>query len=263
MTITRYAACLEYAGERYSGWQIQSNANTIQSELEKALSAIADTAIHTICAGRTDRGVHACQQVVHFDSGIFRKPDEWLKGGNHYLPEDIKLYWVGIVDQQFSARYSAKSRQYRYIFFNSPHPTVFFPKRSTWVQQPLNIEAMQKACKYLIGEQDFSSFQAAGCQSQTAVRHIIDAQMHQSGSWIIFDIHANSFLYHMVRNIAGTLITVGKGKKKASWIEELLTLKDRRAAEATAPAEGLYLSAIHYPSKYGICPTIDQYTFLR
>lgn len=242
----RIALGIEYNGANYHGWQIQNNLSTVQLQIENALSKIADTQVKVICAGRTDVGVHALEQVVHFDTDAIRPMYAWLLGVNSHLPPDIRVHWVKEVDENFHARYSAKSRQYRYLIYNNKTNSANLFQKVTWIRQPLDAKLMHEAGQYLIGEHDFSSFRAAECQSRSANRNITLLKVSRQNKLIIIDIAANAFLQHMVRNIAGVLIAIGVGKKPSIWAKEVLAAKDRKIGDVTAPAEGLYLMKILY-----------------
>lgn len=246
----RIALGVEYDGRRFHGWQRQLHARSVQQDLETSLSKIADHPVSVVCAGRTDTGVHGLGQVVHFDADHFRKPHAWLLGTNTALPDDISLQWVRFVDDDFHARFKAISRHYRYIIFNRPVPSALFTGRATWIRGALDVATMQRAANHLLGEHDFTSFRASGCQAKHGVRNIHSIQLSRSGEFIYLDIHANAFLHHMVRNIAGVLIAIGQQKKPEAWTRELLGVKDRTQAGVTAPPDGLYFIRVEYPQKH-------------
>lgn len=250
--VQRWAAVVEYDGSAYNGWQRQKHSTTVQQKVEQALSRVANEAVTLVCAGRTDSGVHATNQVIHFDSTAPRQPRNWLLGVNANLPADIRLRWVGTVASDFSARFSARRRTYRYIVYNSPHPPALFHRNVTWVPDPLDAPAMHRAGQHLLGERDFSSFRAAGCQSNTPFRCIERLEVRRFGELVVVEICANAFLHHMVRNIAGALLAVGKGMQSESWLGDLLEWRDRTLAPPTAPASGLYLVGVEYPSTSGV-----------
>ncbi len=243
---------IEYDGSHFSGWQCQTGKRTIQAELEKALSKVANHSVSVICAGRTDAGVHALEQVAHFDTTANRDSYSWLMGGNTQLPDDIRILWVKEAIDDFHARYSAIARFYRYLIINRKMKSALQPRQLSWCYEPLNAEKMHQAAQYLVGEHDFSSFRAQGCQSKSPCRmmHFID--VYRQGGQVIMDICANAFLHHMVRNIAGTLMAIGAGKKPVDWTAQLLEINDRDQAGVTAKPFGLYLGAVFYPEKYGI-----------
>jgi len=205
-----------------------------------------------ICAGRTDAGVNATCQIVHFDAGVARSPYSWVMGANHFLPDDIAVLWAGTVENNFHARYSATSRIYRYIIYNHPIRTPWAASAVTWVFQPLDHGLMQQASQSLLGEQDFSAFRGADCQSRTPFRRLTSLSVVRKGDLLIIEIAANAFLHHMVRNIVGSLLMVGMGRKSPAWIAEVIASKDRSKAGATAPAAGLYLVNVSYPSRFNI-----------
>lgn len=248
----RFALGVEYDGSDFSGWESQPRRRTVQSTLETALACVADGPVATVCAGRTDAGVHAIAQVVHFDSVAKRAPHEWVMGTNSNLPGDVSVRWANPVAEPFHARYSAVYRYYRYVILNRRQRPALLRRRAAWERSPLQVAAMRAAAEYLLGEQDFSSFRAAGCQAKSAVRNVVGLQVHRRGDLVFIDIAANGFLQHMVRNVAGVLIEVGKGKREPAWAKELLEARDRTRAAATAPPQGLYLSRIDYPPEHGL-----------
>lgn len=243
---------VEYDGTRYAGWQWQAGKATVQSELQQALGKIASQPIVVHCAGRTDAGVHALEQVVHFDCNVERDLHAWLMGGNSQLPDDIRITWVRPAIADFHARYSAIARFYRYVILNRPMKSALLRTQATWCYQPLDADKMHRAAQFLIGEHDFSSFRAQGCQSQSPKRfmHFIDVYRHQDR--VIIDISANAFLHHMVRNIAGVLMDIGMGRRPVDWTLALLEIKDRSRAGMTAAPHGLHLGGVFYPECYGI-----------
>lgn len=250
--VQRYAAILQYQGTAYCGFQRQKHSPSVQQELEQALSYVADSPVTVGCAGRTDTGVHASHQVVHFDSSAQRTGYNWVQGVNSQLPDSIALIWANRVSEEFHARFSAQSRTYRYIIDNSATRPAIMAQGVTWIKQPLDTAAMQQACKYLLGEQDFSAFRAAGCQSNSPFRNVLSADIHPCGSMVVFEIAANAFLLHMVRNIMGALIEVGLGRQPSLWIQQLLADADRCKSAATAAASGLYLVDVEYPEHFGL-----------
>ena len=251
----RIALGVEYLGSDFYGWQAQKTSekglsHTVQQVLEGALSRIADQPIDTFCAGRTDRGVHAVGQVVHFDAPVSRPLEAWIRGTNTHLPATVAVQWAVAVDETFHARFTALSRRYRYFIFNHPRRSALFHHCATWHARPLNVQAMSDASSYLLGEQDFSSFQSAECQSKTPMRNVMACTVTQRNHFIICDIEANAFLHHMVRNIVGTLIPIGEGVKEPLWLQSVLKARDRRLAGITAPPEGLTLFSVKYPECY-------------
>ncbi len=250
--MTRIALGIEYDGSRYCGWQRQQHSPSVQQTLEKVLSGIADHPVTVTCAGRTDTGVHAVAQVVHFDLHSTRPERAWLLGGNTRLPDDVSIAWARPVADDFHARFSAVSRSYRYIILNRTTPRAVLAKRVTWIYHPLDSERMAMAASLLLGQHDFSSFRAAGCQAKSPVRTVESIAVSRSGDFIYLDIRANAFLHHMVRNIAGVLIEIGKGERPVEWVAELLTLRDRKSGGVTAPPHGLYFTGVGYPDRFGI-----------
>lgn len=243
---------IEYLGTHYCGWQRQSHAKSVQETLEKVLSTIADEPIQVNCAGRTDTGVHATGQVVNFQCSKSRPEKAWILGANTQLSDDIAVRWVQSVPEDFHARFSATARRYRYIIANTKAKPAILNSGLTWVRQSLDIDAMNQASKHFLGEQSFAAFQASSCQSPTAMRNIHHLKVYKVGSYLVIDIKANAFLHHMVRNIAGTLITIGRGIEKPEWTKFLLDSQDRTLAAATASPNGLYLVSVDYPSEYEI-----------
>jgi len=256
----RLAAGVEYDGSGFFGWQRQRQTPTVQACLEDALGQVANHPLSVHCAGRTDTGVHARCQVVHFDSDASRSERSWVLGTNSQLPSGISLLWVRPVTDDFHARFSARRRRYRYRILNRWVRPAIQRGRVAWVRHRLDAAMMDKAAGFLIGEHDFSSFRAVGCQSRSPTRTVQEAAVIRCGSELCFDIEANAFVYHMVRNIAGSLIQVGRGLKPPEWIAELLRLRDRTAAGATASAEGLCFIAPSYPD-FPDLPTHQEIDF--
>ncbi|HBS26811.1 MAG TPA: tRNA pseudouridine(38-40) synthase TruA [Gammaproteobacteria bacterium] len=246
----RIAVGVEYDGSAYCGWQRQSHSESVQQEVETALSKIADCNIIVHCAGRTDTAVHAQGQVIHFDTEVIRPKHSWLLGGNTYLPDNISLQWVKFVDDTFHARFSAFSRRYRYVILNRKIRSSLLAGRVVNIHEQLDADLMHRAAQLLLGKNDFSSFRAQGCQAKSPVRNMISINVSRRGDFITLDVLANAFLLHMVRNIVGSLMMVGHRKKRPEWIQELLELKDRTQAGVTAPPEGLYLVSVGYPETY-------------
>ncbi len=247
----RFAACVEYDGTRFSGWQTQKHdVRTVQEEVEAGLSRVADEPISIITAGRTDTGVHATHQIIHFDSKASRSQFAWCRGANRFMAHDVRLLWVQPVDDEFHARFSALSRSYRFVIYNAPIQSALYRSHSSHEYRPLDARSMAEAGAALLGEHDFSSFRAAGCQAHSPVRTMQRFELDSLGDWIWFDVKANAFLQHMVRNIAGCLIEVGCGKRHIEWFADLLDIKDRTKAGITAPPHGLYLTGVEYPQQY-------------
>ena len=252
----RWALCLEYDGSAYSGWQKQASPQlpTVQGCLEQALSKVADREISIICAGRTDAGVHATAQVVHFDCDATRPVQSWVRGGNSLLPPGIRVRWASPVDQEFHARFSATSRTYVYLVNNSRRGTVFGRKQTLMFAQQLDHERMETAAQSLLGEQDFSAFRAAGCQSKTPFRCVSSISVRRFGYLVVLEISANAFLQHMVRNIMGTLLEIGIQAKPVEWVADLLGGCDRTRAAAAAAPDGLYLADVAYAEDWALPP---------
>lgn len=246
----KIALGIEYNGHGFHGWQQQGHCETVQGALEHALSRIANQPITLFCAGRTDAGVHAIGQVAHFETNVIRDLRAWCQGTNSHLPEGIAVKWVQSVDNHFHARFSAVSRRYRYIIYNHPARPALLAHRVTWNYDVLNLATMQAAGQYLIGEHDFSSFRSSACESKSPMREVQSFSVYRQGDFIIIEIQANAFLHHMVRNIVGVIIRIGRGLKEPEWMQELLLIKDRKQAAETAPASGLYLIRVEYPSPY-------------
>jgi tRNA pseudouridine38-40 synthase len=248
----KIALGIEYDGSRFNGWQIQDNGYTVQACLEAALSRVADCPVTLVCAGRTDAGVHALEQVAHFETGVARQMRAWVFGGNVNLPREISVLWAQPVADEFHARFSATARHYRYRILNRPTRSALQAGRVTWECRPLSVERMREAAAYLIGEHDFSAFRAQGCQAKTPVRTVSRLEVRGEGEQVIVEVSANAFLHHMVRNIAGVLIAIGTGKADPSWAREVLESRQRRLAGVTAPPDGLYLYQVDYPPAFGL-----------
>ena len=249
---TRIALGIEYDGSRFLGWQTQSGGGTVQDALESALSGIASEAIAVTCAGRTDRGVHARAQVVHFDTGAERPDSAWVRGVNALLPEAVAVLWARRVAPDFHARYSAVSRSYRYVLLNRPVRPALAARYAGWHHAPLEVEAMRAAAAWLIGEHDFSAFRSAECQAKSPVRRLQAIEIERTGERIDFFLRANAWLQHMVRNIVGTLAYVGKGRHPPQWAKQVLDSRDRSLAAPTFGPEGLYLEAVEYDPRWNI-----------
>jgi tRNA pseudouridine38-40 synthase len=248
----RIALGIEYDGSRFLGWQTQPGGGTVQDALEPALAAIAGTALCVTAAGRTDRGVHARLQVVHFDTEAERPASAWVRGVNALLPDSVAVLWSHEVDAEFHARYSAVSRTYRYVLLNRDVRPALAASRVGWFHLPLDVDGMRAAAALLVGEHDFSAFRSSECQAKTPIRRLQVLQIEAQGERIDFVLRANAFLHHMVRNIVGTLIYVGKGKHPPSWAREVLLSRDRARAAPTFGAEGLYLEKIQYDARWGL-----------
>ncbi|GAB3683043.1 tRNA pseudouridine(38-40) synthase TruA [Salinisphaera aquimarina] len=246
----RWAACVEYDGSGYHGWQSQPHASSVQDTLEAALSRLADGSIRTVCSGRTDAGVHAQGQIVHFDTEVERSTRAWLLGTNRYLPDDIALQWVVPAAADFHARFGAIAREYRYWILDRTAPSALWRNRALHSHSRLDAEAMNTAAQHLAGRHDFSAFRAAACQAKTPWRDLQTITVVRRGDWLRLDVRANAFLHHMVRNIVGSLLHVGRAEKPPQWIADVLATGDRTRAGMTAPAQGLSLRRVHYPPAF-------------
>ncbi len=261
--MTRIALGIEYDGAAFFGWQRQREVNSVQAEIEQALSTVANEKIEVQCAGRTDAGVHATNQVVHFDTNSERPIKAWTFGMNANLPDTIAVKWATEVESDFHARFSATSRRYRYIISNQKLRGGILLHGVTHFHRELDVERMHAAAQSLLGEQDFSAFRAAMCQSKTPFRNVHHARVVRRGSFVILDIQANAFLHHMVRNIVGSLCEIGAGAQSVNWIAELLAGKDRSKAAATGKSNGLYLVAVDYPKRFGLPESVLGPLFLE
>ena len=245
---------VQYDGLPWHGWQTQVSGNTVQDQLEVALKKFALTEIATTCAGRTDTGVHAIEQVVHFDTEVDREPFSWVRGVNTFLPSSIAVRWACEVkndpDHEFHARFSATARTYRYLLHNHPVRSPLWAGKAGWAFRPLEIDSMRKAAGYLIGRHDFSAFRSAECQAKSPIKLMHDISIEKHGDLLILTVRANAFLHHMVRNIVGALVYVGYGQKPAEWTKELLDGRDRTRAAPTFMPDGLYLAKIEYDPKW-------------
>ena len=248
----KIAVGLEYDGAEFSGWQSQPSARTVQDSLQGALSKVADHAVTVSCAGRTDSGVHAFGQVAHFDTKAERSSRSWVLGTNVNLPPAITVTWARPVAESFHARFGAISRRYRYIILNRWARPAVLRTKVTWQRQPLDEHRMQQAATHLLGEHDFTSFRALACQAKNPVRRVHELSVSREADFVYIDMHANAFLYHMVRNIAGVLMTIGAGEQSLRWTADLLQLRDRARGGITAPPDGLYLVHIAYPPQFGL-----------
>ncbi len=248
----RVALGVSYNGQPYQGWQSQPSGQTVQDRLEKALGQLANTRISTLCAGRTDAGVHALMQVVHFDTEARREMFSWVRGTNAILPGDIAVQWAHEVPQEFHCRASALSRRYAYVLLDSPVRPSVEAGRVGWVYQPLDLAAMQQAAQVLLGEHDFSSFRASACQALSPVKHLTEVQINRKGAYWRFDFEANAFLHHMIRNIMGCLVFIGQGRRPAGWMQEVLDARSRDAAAPTFSPDGLYFLGPRYDAHWGL-----------
>lgn len=252
MSHQRLVAAIEYDGTPFFGWQRQAQTPTVQACLEEAISAVANHPVEVHASGRTDTGVHAWRQIVHWDSQVERSDRSWLLGAQSHLHEGISVAWVQGVDSEFHARYCAIRRHYRYRIINQINRPALDRYRMAWIHRPLDADAMHESAQALVGEHDFSSFRAAGCQAQHATRCVDEVRVSRHGDEVVLDIMANAFLYHMVRNITGSLLMVGRGEREVSWIGEVLAMRDRTQSGITAPPQGLYFMASFYESGWGL-----------
>jgi tRNA pseudouridine38-40 synthase len=249
LTARRFAAGLEYDGSAFFGWQTQSHARSVQYVLNAAIGSVANEPVTTAAAGRTDAGVHACGQVIHFDSAARRSLRSWLLGVNSNLPQDVALQWVREVPGDFHARYSATARTYRYVILNREVRSALDRDRAWCLRGAIREDRMAAAAAHLLGEHDFSAFRGAGCQARSPVRRLELLEVSRMAEYLRIEVRANGFLYHMVRNIVGALVRVGAGEAEPAWLGDLLAGRDRRLGAATAPPQGLYLAEVHYPAE--------------
>lgn len=246
----RIALGVEYDGSHYCGWQFQPHGPSVQQALQEALARVANHPVTVHCAGRTDSGVHALGQVVHFDSAAARSERAWLLGTNVHLPADIAVQWVQTVGAGFHARFSALARHYRYLILRRPARSALWHRRAVWTHRPLALPPMQTAARALIGRHDFSSFRALACQARSPVRTLHYLELREHGDLIEIAVGADGFLHHMVRNLAGVLLAIGRGDAPVTWAAELLARRDRTQGGVTAPAHGLYLAQVDYPAHF-------------
>jgi len=257
----RYALGIEYDGAEFFGWQRQSHAPSVQLSVEKALSVVANHPVVVICAGRTDTGVHGRGQVVHFDSPSVRSERQWMLGINSNLPDAVRVLWIRAVDDSFHARFGAHSRSYQYNILNRWVRPAIGVAYYGWCRDELNAEHMHEAAQVLLGRHDFSAFRSSGCSAQHAVREVTEISVCRQRDVITIDITANAFLYHMVRNIVGSLIAVGKGDKTPQWFAEVMEGRDRKLAGVTAEPHGLYFMSVRYDSKYQLPEHAEAFPF--
>lgn len=248
----RVALGLSYRGGLYHGWQSQPDVVTVQDRVEAALSQFADRPVRTVCAGRTDAGVHALNQVVHFDTEVAREPFSWVRGSNRYLPADIAVQWCRPVDPRFHARNAARGRRYAYLLLESPVRPAIEAGAAGWVFRPLDGDAMRAGAATLLGEHDFSAFRAAECQAASPVKILRRIDISRRGAYWRFEFDASAFLHHMVRNIVGSLLEVGAGRQEEAWIARLLAGRDRTVAGPTAPSAGLVFLGPRYPAQWAL-----------
>ncbi len=250
--VVRIAAGLEYHGCGYCGWQTQPNGCGIQDVVQKALASIAQHSVEVVSAGRTDTGVHALEQVIHFDASAARPLTAWIRGANANLPKDVVVLWAHPVPNEFHARYSARSRSYRYVLLNRPQRAAAAHGRVGWFHQPLDVEVMGAVAQDLVGQHDFSAFRSSECQAKTPVKTVAEFRVYRQNDLVIFELRADGFLHHMVRNLVASLIYVGSGRCGQAWLRDVLQSKDRSLAAPTFAADGLYLTAIGYDAGWGL-----------
>lgn len=246
----RIALGVEYDGSAFCGWQFQDHSPSVQGVVEQALSKVANGPVRVICAGRTDTGVHATEQVIHFDTCAERPMRSWIFGANANLPKQVAILWATPISEEFHARFSAMRRSYRYVICNRPVRPTFLARRTTWEYRPLDVERMAAAGRFLIGEHDFTSYRAQGCQAKSPVRTVYRLEVSRSNELIFIDIEANAFLHHMVRNIAGVLMAIGAMEQPVEWARQVLEHCDRSLGGVTAMPSGLYLTGVHYPAQF-------------
>jgi len=248
----RIALKIEYDGSGYAGWQYQNHSPSIQAVVETALARIACHPVRVIAAGRTDSGVHAREQIVHFDTLVRRPERAWVQGANTHLPADVRILWARPVAEEFHARTQAIARWYRYRILNRKVASALLRSQVTWCHHPLDVESMRSGARHLLGEHDFSSFRGPYCQSKSPFRRVYLLDVQREGEEIAIDIIANAYLHNMVRNIAGVLMAIGSGRHSPGWVADVLAARDRTAAGVTAPATGLYFAGIWYPEKFDL-----------
>ena len=253
--MTRIALGVQYDGAAFGGWQAQPHGNTVQNELERALREFAQTSLHTVVAGRTDAGVHGLGQVVHFDTDLDRADVSWVRGTNSFLPKTIAVQWAKPMPDEFHARFSAFERTYYYVLYVSPVRSPMLAMRAGWVHMPLDVDAMRAAAVHLIGEHDFSAFRSSQCQSKTPIKHLYRIDVQQQGNFVHFRFRANAFLHHMVRNLMGCLVEIGRRRRPIDWMAEVLGGRSRDCAAPTFMPDGLYLAQVGYPEQFAVPAT--------
>lgn len=248
----RIAAGIEYNGAAFHGWQSQTHDRNVQDCLEQALARVADHGLRVHCAGRTDTGVHALQQVVHFDTEAEREDHAWVLGSNVHLPGDVRVLWARRVEPEFHARFSATGREYRYFILNRAAAPAVHRRQVSWECRALDTERMAAAAQDLLGEHDFTSYRAVACQAKSPVREVRELTVARRGDLVMLTVRANAFLHHMVRNIAGVLMAIGRGDEDVDWAGRVLAARDRTLGGVTAPPDGLYLAGVDYPERFGL-----------
>jgi tRNA pseudouridine38-40 synthase len=258
----RLALGISYNGQAYEGWQSQSSGRTVQDRLEAALGEFTTQRVSTVCAGRTDAGVHGLMQVVHFDTGLQREESSWVRGTNRFLPTDVAVEWAHPVPDEFHSRASAIARRYSYVVLESKVRPSLDAGRVGWAFRPLDAEAMRTAAAQLLGEHDFTSFRASACQALSPVKTLTRLEITRRGAYWRFDFEANAFLHHMIRNIMGTLLVIGQGRQPPSWVGDVLNARDRDAAAPTFSAAGLYFLGPVYEPRWGLPSRTPAYDWL-
>jgi tRNA pseudouridine38-40 synthase len=248
----RIALGIEYDGTDFLGWQRLSHGQSVQGAVEAALGFVAAHPVEVTCAGRTDAGVHARCQVVHFDTESMRTERGWTLGANSRLPASIAVLWARSVAEDFHARYSARARRYRYVILNRPIRPALDARRVAWERVPLDVDAMRVAAQALVGQHDFSAFRTVACQARSTMRNVHEIAISRSGDEVAIEIQANAFLHHMVRNIVGSLLPIGRGEQREAWLAELLAGRDRAKAGPTASAAGLTFLGPRYPAQWNL-----------
>ena len=252
----KIALGVEYDGNRFHGWQVQQEGvRTVQLCLEQAVAKVANHDVRLFCAGRTDTGVHAVGQVAHFETDAVRTERQWLLGINVNLPDDVSINWVKFVDDDFHARFSAMSRSYRYFIWNRPTRSALLTGKVNWTHYDLDHEVMHQAAQDLLGTHDFSSYRALQCQAKSPIKTLHKLDVERNGDMVVLRLHANAFLHHMVRNIAGVLIAIGRHERPVNWAAEVLSYRDRTLGGVTAAPEGLYFESVEYPEEFMIPQT--------
>ena len=259
----RVALGLSYRGSAYRGWQSQPGGLTVQDALERALARFVGVELRVVCAGRTDAGVHALQQVVHLDSPVTRAPYSWVRGVNTFLPDDVAVRWAHPVGDDFHAQKSARSRRYRYVLLQHAVRPALLHGQVGWTHLELDAEALRLAAAQLLGEHDFSAFRASACQARSPVKTLHAIDIARDGDTWTFDFHANAFLHHMVRNIMGCLLAVGSGARDPAWLGEVLRAADRKRAAPTFMPDGLYFAGPHYAAEWGLPEPLTELPRLR
>lgn len=258
----RIALGISYNGQAYDGWQSQPSGRTVQDRLEAALAKFAARPVSTLCAGRTDAGVHGINQVVHFDTEVRREEFSWVRGTNTFLPPDIAVQWARAVPDRFHARSSAVARRYSYVLLESPVRPSVEAGRVGWVFRPLDLQAMERAASHLAGEHDFTSFRASSCQAKSPVKTMAPVRIAKRGPYWRFDFEANAFLHHMIRNLMGCLVYVGQGLHDPDWMREVLEARSRDAAAPTFSPDGLYFAGPVYDAAWGLPSRTPAYDWL-